>query len=375
MSPCGTLRPARRRLVAIALLLGVTLGWASCGGSGPLREEPLRAVEAPLTTDRHLALARQYAPWIYHEVHPTRGRQDLPTRVDFDGDLRGGNNWDAMARHPLPPVVYYAALETGTHWFLSYHLFHPRDWSWLRVGFNETHENDGENLQVVVEKASGRPVLLFTQAHYFGAAHGDAAAFPPGEEELTAPLLRLDAAGRPSREGAHAGVYVEAMGHGIYGALDEDVGLTVAPDGRARLASGAPLLVLRPAREGEAVEEPALPPGEAAVPYALESITAKLWPGVRDGTLIGEGGLLDGCVELARGPLVVQVPRFYEGDRFSGVFGSDRGIAPFALCFSFLSDDPGDLFFDPAGTWAQALKVPEPWSRRYVDYPFGAAPE
>lgn len=367
--------PRRRRLAATALLIGVALGWASCSGSGPLREEPLRAVEAPLTTDRHLALACTYAPWIYHEVHGSKGRQDLPARVDFDGDLQGGNNWDAMARHPLPPAVYYAVVETETHWFLSYHLFHPRDWSWVRIGFNETHENDGENLQVVVEKASGRPVLLFTQAHYFGAIHADAAVFAPGEEDLTAPLLLLDETGKPSPAGRHAGIYVEAMGHGIYGALDEDVGLTVAADGRATLESGAPLLVLRAARDGEAVLEPALPPGPAAVPYALESTTGKLWPGVRDGTLIGEGGLFDGCVELSRGPLTVQVPRFYEGDRFSGIFGSDRGIAPFALCWSFLTDDVGDLFFDPAGTWARAVKVPEPWSRRYVDYPFGPAPK
>ena len=367
-------RRARRNLLLLtASALGA--GWAaSCGGSGPLREEPLRAVSAPLTTDRHLALARRYAPWVYHEVHAEKGRQDLPTRVDFDGDLRGGNNWDGMARHPLPPVVYYAALESETHWFLSYHLFHPRDWSYARVGLNETHENDGENLQLVVRKQGGRPLVLFTQAHYFGRAHA-----PPGldvrprAETVRAALLLLDDAGRPSPEGTHPGVYVESMGHGIYGAFDH-ADLQVAPDGTARLEGGAPLLTLRPAAPGEAVAEPALPPAAQAVPYGLESTTEKLWPGVRDGALIGAGGLFDGCVPLVRGSLRVEVPRFYEGERFSGLFGSDRGIAPFALCFSFLSDDVGELFFDPAGSWPRALDLPGPWSRVYLDYPFGPPP-
>lgn len=349
-------------------------GWASCGGSGPLREDPLVPVTAPLSTDRHLQLARRFAPWIYHEVHPDKGRQDLPTRVDFDGDLRGGNNWDALARHPLPAVVYYAVVETETHWFLSYHLFHPRDWSYVRVGLNETHENDGENLQLVVEKQGGAPLVLFTQAHYFGRAHAAPGRdVGPGAESLRSPLLLLDDAGRPAPAGTHPGVYVESMGHGIYGARDEE-DLLLEPDGAARLVDGAPLLVLRPAGAGEPAPEPALPPGPGAVPYALESITTRLWPGVRDATLIGEGGLFDGCVPLERGALRVAVPRFYEGERFSGLFGSDRGIAPFALCFSFLSDDVGELFFDPAGTWPRALALPGPWSRVYLDYPFGAPP-
>lgn len=360
-------RRARTRLALLAAA-ALGLGWAaSCGGSGPLREDPLRPVAAPLVTDRHLELARRHAPWIFHAVDRDKGRQDLPTRVDFDGDLRGGNNWDAMARHPLPPVVYYAVLETATHWFLSYHLFHPRDWSWARVGLNETHENDGENLQLVVEKAGGRALLLFTQAHYFGRAHAaPGSGVAAREEEVVAPLLLV--------QGTHPAVFVEAMGHGIYGALDPSLELRVEPDGRGSLASGEPLLVLRPAAPGEAIAEPALPPGREPVPYALESTVEKLWPGVRDGTLLGEGGLLDGAVPLLRGPLSVQVPRFYEGDRFSGVFGSDRGIAPFALCFSFLSRDPGELFFDPAGTWPRELAIPGPWSRTYLDYPFGPAP-
>lgn len=350
---------------ALAALVGGAIG-SGCAGE-PLRVEPLGRAEAPLVVDEDLALARRYAPWIYHAVHPELGRQDLPTRVDFDGNLRGDDNWEHMPRFELPPTAYYAVVESETHWFVSYHLFHPRDWSYARIGLHETHENDGESLQVVVDKASEQVVLLLTQAHYFGTAYADrGSGFEAGDEEVRAPVLRLDERGRPDPSGKHAGVFVEAYGHGVLGALDPCLELEVAADGTARFPEAG--LVLRPAAEGEEVREPALD-ARAPVPYALESITAKLWPRLVDGSLVGEGGLLDGAVALEGPAGRVLVPRFYEADRFSGPFGPDRGISPFALCFSFFGD-VGDLLFDPARAYAAALRVPARWSTRYVDYPF-----
>jgi len=354
------------------LVVALAAGWlclTNCSGGGELRRDPLRTVTAPVQSDRHLELARRYAPWIYHEVHPERGRQDLPTRVDFDGDLRGAGNWEHMADYELPPTVYYAVLETETHWFLSYHLFHPRDWSYLRVGFNETHENDGENLQVVVSKAAQRPVLLFTQAHFFGEVHANPdAGFAAGEEGLTAPILTLDSRGVPDAAGPHVGVFVEGYGHGIYGALDPSLELEVGADGATRFAGSG--IVFRPARDGEATPEPdPTTPGQV-VAYRLASTERTLWPGLRDGSLIGEGGLLDGPSRLEREVIQLEVPRFYEADRFSGIFGPDRGISPFAVCFSFWSDQIGALYFDPANRYPEVLQVPEPWSRTYVDYPY-----
>ncbi|MEZ6184765.1 MAG: hypothetical protein R3F62_07125 [Planctomycetota bacterium] len=367
-------RPRRLRRLG-AVLLGAA-GWlclVNCGGGGPLRRDPLRAVTAPVATDQHLELARRYAPWIYHEVHPTCGRQDLPTRADFDGDLWGGNNWEHLADYALPPVVYYAALESETHWFLSYHLFHPRDWSYLRVGFNETHENDGENLQVVVEKASGRVLLLFTQAHFFGRLH----AVPGGgvgaaAEAPVAEVLLLDDAGRPAPEGRHAGVFVEGYGHGIYGALDPALDLEVDPDGAARFPGAG--VVLRPAAPGESTPEPDPLVSGAVVPYRLASTRETFWPGVVSGVGLGEGGILDGGSRLERAQIQLDVPRFYEADRFSGIFGSDRGISPFAVCLSFWSDQIGALYFDPANRYPELLVVPEPWSRTYLDYPYRSLP-
>lgn len=353
------------RLVLALILLVI-------GCSGPdLRDERVIENVAPLATDRHLEVARRYAPAVFHAVHPELGRMDLPTRVDFDGNLRGDDNWDHFAGHALPPVVYYAALETATHWFLSYHLFHPRDHSCVRLGIHEEHENDGENLQVVVSKATGRPALLFTQAHYFGVAWADpAAGFEGGEEPIAGPIVLCDDQGRPDPRGTHAAVFVEAYGHGILGAADPAAPLDRSR-GRLAFAEGTTGLLLLPAAAGAGPQpEPALDAGTAR--YRLAS-TLALWPGVRDGTLVGEGGLFDGPTRY-RGPRRdVTLPRFYEANRFSGPFGPDRGISPFALDWSFLDGDQlGALFFDPALRWKQSVRVPAPWSLDYVDDPFRA---
>jgi hypothetical protein len=362
----------RRRWIlagaALALLVALNIQCAA-----PLLVPPLRATDGPLVVDGDLELARRYAPFVYHAIDPERGRQDLPTRVDFDGDLRGDDNWENLPHYELPPTLYYAALTTATHHFLTYHVFHPRDWAPVDLGLHMTHENDGENLQVVVERASGQVVLLFTQAHYRGGVYAPAgSSWAAGREPIRGPLLLVDEAGRPDARGEHAAIFVEDEGHGIFGALDADSEVVVQPDGRADFDERG--LVFRPARAGEAVAEPALDARAGdeptVVPYQLESITAKLWPGLADGSLVGEGGLFDGALRY-HGPLIdVEVPRYYEGDRFSGPFGPDRGIAPFAVDFRFGEGEVGALFFDPARRYAECLAVPQPWSLDYEDYPF-----
>jgi hypothetical protein len=345
---------------------------ASACASEPLVTPPLGHVAAPLLVDGDLELARRHAPWLFHETDADGGRQDLPTRVDFDGNLRGDDDWDHFPCFELPPVVYYAVVATDTHWFLSYHLFHPRDWCHYDLKLHMTHENDGENLQVVVERATDRPVLLLTQAHYRGRAHAAAdSGFARGEEPLDADLVLVDDDGRPSATGAHPCVTVAARGHGI-GALDRDdaerIGVT---GGRPAFADRG--LILRPARASESREavgaEPS-PRAAAPVAYALASTVATFWPGVRDGDLVGDGRLFDGALPLVTPELRVMVPRYYDADRASGPFGPDRGISPFALDFRFGEGECGALLFDPARRHAQCLRVPQPWSVRYVDFPW-----
>ena len=88
------------------------------------------------------------------------------------------------------------------------------------------------------------------------------------------------------------------------------------------------------------------------------------------GELVGEGRLLDGAVPYEDARVRIDVPRFHEADRFSGPFGPDRGISPFAVDFGWRAGELGSLFFDPAGRYATCLRVPEAWSREWIGYPF-----
>ncbi|BCJ48762.1 hypothetical protein Asp14428_02370 [Actinoplanes sp. NBRC 14428] len=95
-------------------------------------------------------LALRWAPIHYQDVdatgsHALGGRSDYLTKVDFDGDLNGRNNWDNAGQPgaSFAAHVYYSVVETGSHWYLTYFFFHPRDW--IDHPFFETeHENDGE---------------------------------------------------------------------------------------------------------------------------------------------------------------------------------------------------------------------------------------
>ena len=210
--------------------------------------------------------------------------------------------------------------------------------------------------------------MLFTQAHYLGGVYAAReSGILDGGEEVRGDFLLVNDAGVPDHDGRHPAVFIEAGGHGIYGVPDRRSRVSVEADGTTRFDRAG--WILRPASGEEAVREPDGVSG-AVVPYALESTTAKLWGLLEQGLLVGQGRLLDGPRPYADARVSLEVPRFYEADRFSGPLGPDRGISPFAVGFSFAAGELGALFFDPAGTYADRLTITEPWSLEYVDYPY-----
>lgn len=315
-------------------------------------------------------IVERHAPFIYASTDRSAGRQDLISNIDFDGEIIGNNNWENFDRFELKPTVYYAILETQTHYFISYHLFHPRDWNPFTFWLNDTHENDGENFQIVIRKSDDRVVLLWTQAHYGSSVYTNAGSgIESGRTVIDGEFQNVDSRGVPDPDGAHPCVYVESEGHGIFGTLGADSEVSIRSDGGYSFKSGSGLL-FRPRRQDEPVNEP-LNTTAGDVAYQLDSITVRLWPLLRDGWLTGDGKLLDGSYSY-RDELVEikEVPRFYDGNRFSGPLGSDRGISPFALDFSFSRGTLGALFFNPAKRYAERLTITGPWSREYVNYPF-----
>src|SRR5262249_41527788 len=121
---------------------------------------------------------------LYQGIGPTP-RGDYITNFDFDGDWRGDNNWSHCenSKYPLKGYVYYSVLETQTHYFIHYAVFHARDYkgghaasqllemakqtlvkyarkydpTGLANNVALSHENDMEGCLVVAEKRGPNP--------------------------------------------------------------------------------------------------------------------------------------------------------------------------------------------------------------------------
>lgn len=191
-------------------------------GVGTLEDDPLGAAAlglagGPDSTAFRAALAKRWAPIHYQDVdvtgsHGLSGRGDYLTRVDFDGDWSGTNNWDNAASRPLTAHAYHSLVETSTHWYLVYTFFHPRDWS--DNIFDSEHENDAEGVLLVVERNGTEYGALIGAVT---VAHKDFFSFVPDGSPIGAGVESLD--GKLSSalfEGQlHPITAQEAKGHGL----------------------------------------------------------------------------------------------------------------------------------------------------------------
>jgi len=165
--------------------------------------------------DPYRQLAEHYAPYVAQETW-FDWRADAICRVDYDNDWDGGNNWDNLGAGSTQAYVYYAAIESRSHWFLIYNFFHARDYSDNCVA-GTCHENDNEGVIVAVRKdgsALGRIEAMETLAHnnIYSYTAGDA-GIRGGAHNVDGPLLLHD--------GSHPVVFLEAGGHGALGAGDQ----------------------------------------------------------------------------------------------------------------------------------------------------------
>jgi hypothetical protein len=106
-------------------------------------------LEAP-SNYPYRALAEHWAPFIAQETW-FQPKADYLARFDFDGDWLGADNWEDAFVGSSQAYVYYEAMETQTHWFLIYNMFHPRDYSDKCVA-GSCHENDNEGLILTIRK-------------------------------------------------------------------------------------------------------------------------------------------------------------------------------------------------------------------------------
>lgn len=169
--------------------------------------------EAPVA-DPYRKLAERWAPYVAQETW-FDWKADALCRTDFDNDWDTGNNWDNLYEGSSQAYVYYAAVETKTHWFLIYNFFHARDYSDNCLA-GSCHENDNEGVILTVRKdgtESGKLEVMETLAHNNVYSYTSDPSIGKNAHNVEGPIA-LDASQRPI-------VFLEAGGHGALGGGDK----------------------------------------------------------------------------------------------------------------------------------------------------------
>ncbi len=137
--------------------------------------------QAEHVEDWHAELARYWAPVVFQDVRVATGlesnplgRYDFITPATFDHDTDGGNNEENAADDlrfalPLLSYVYYDVIETISHYYITYSLFHPRDWGEASCADDQGGDRESPNADGHERKAenagrngvSGRDGLRF----------------------------------------------------------------------------------------------------------------------------------------------------------------------------------------------------------------------
>jgi len=193
-----------RLLGLLGLLVGLMVAAVACSSSPGELE-----TETDFTGSvSEIDLAEHWAPVFYHDTDDTNYRADYITKVDFDEDFQGNNNWDNLNNFSLPASVYYSVIETPTHWFIGYYVFHPRDWSETCIHLH-CHENDFEGILLVIQRDGskyGSCLLMETEAHNHLYQYTNNASITNGTDNIDGTVLFEDT--------THPAVFIEAKGHG-----------------------------------------------------------------------------------------------------------------------------------------------------------------
>jgi hypothetical protein len=309
----------------------------------------------PRAADPYRKLVEHYAPFVAQETW-WQPKADMLARFDFDNDWDGANNWDNLEQGSSQAYVYYAVMETATHWFLHYNFFHPRDYSDNCVA-GTCHENDNEGLILAVRKSGsefGEPEVMETLAHNNLYSFTNSRGVRRGVHNIDGALAMHD--------GSHPMVFVEAGGHGVLGVTSksslfdpqrmefQNTGITYVYKGKAERA-----------RHGN----------DRNVGYELLPIYEHWWTRAR-----GESAAFDAFYTYE--PLGGR-PRLASGARIGGAFLGRKFGANKAKPFWGWHDEKtrrakvlatGQWGLDPAYAFTRNLTVPQPWATDYTFNPY-----
>jgi len=373
----------------LLVIIVIAAGLAATAIAQPALSNPVQTSGAPSVS--YYALAVRYSPVVVQDVGcpcldwPESLFCFIPlmygdyiTRIDYDGNYVGNDNWDHLGwpdkTYPLRAYVYYAVMETLTHYFIWYALFHPADDFHCHECW---HENDLEGMVMCVLKDGstyGQLRLVQLQAHndFYQYKAPGATGIENGEDGDTD---SIDGTIQVVQD-THPVVYVEGGGHGI---RDEKKWTWYWP-------TSWPSVIYFYKGEAEDPDDVAdRDVNGRQVGYDLLSISAEMWERRRDyygsGCLFDDKGDYEGSRYRRSGNedyLVRDIGRKFDGDEYDPWCSLFGGGAPDAASPPWTWDDDddsgawlgGDWFMDPALYHEERLKWAEQFSTEYIFHPF-----
>jgi hypothetical protein len=339
------------------------------------------AKKSKATDTREQAIAARFAP-IFYQALGENHRADYITNFDFDGDWRGDNNWAHTnnKEFALKAYVYYSVVETRTHYFIHYAVFHGRDYKGgerkgaiiselIREGAKRAgkydptgiaeesalaHENDMEGCLVAVAKNetdsdTGDVVFLET------LRHNTISEYRVQNSEKESDNLAL--------KDGHPLLYIEPKGHGILALTSE------------KQTAKKDLLIYEYAGRAD---DPEKTEGNS-IGFELLPLKTTLWPRARAGASITFAQTQDYddiTIKLHNGEdeseLKTELRKI--GVAFAGNVGGINMARPPWGWFdrSRRKETLGIWFFDPATTIKRDFKLDESFSTTYLLKPFWA---
>jgi hypothetical protein len=322
-------------------------------------------------------IAAQFAP-VFQQGLGSNVRADYITNFDFDGDWKGGNNWNNLdnPEFALRAWVYFSLVETATHYFVHYAIFHPRDYKGdlktsnvieglIRAGIERlgrdptggladeialSHENDLEGCLVVASKA-GNDLSKAKVEYVETMAHNQYLKFRvQGAEASDDRAVEM--------RGQRPVLFVEPRGHGV-------TRYTGSPQDLQASVNGILSYVYAGRAEDPESEDKQ---GKKEIGYDLEPISETFWKRAQGG--VNETyGLA--ATFLLSGPKGGE-QKLLLGSQFRGDEGSpNRARAPWAWYDRAEKErTSGEWFFDPAGVIGRHFGLGKEFARTYVYHPF-----
>jgi len=179
-------------------------------------------------------IAYKYSPVLFQAVNDKKPNWDYVCRVDFDNDWDPLNNSNNIRSKNirLDAAIYYSVVESETHFFITYSIFHAVDWGFKSGSIQKWYENDVKSLQVVVEKEhrdslDGKIIFLTIQdgedVKIYNAAklsfRRENQKFAKGD------VVLLDEFGKEDKKGTHPGIFIEEGRHNIQNMVRDDIRL------------------------------------------------------------------------------------------------------------------------------------------------------